>query len=101
MTQRRRGTGRTHFNFRILRTNGAPVSGLEAAAVLVYFRQHRAEPPGFQIEATSWGRTTAKGKDYSGEPGDSEQGREAMLNHFWYILHADGLAGLRLGAVDE
>lgn len=82
------------FSFRVVRQDGGPITGREVLAVLRYFRDRRAEPSGYRIEATAWSRG-----DSSGGPSSPEEGRRAMLEKFWYILDAGGIKGLRLGRV--
>lgn len=82
------------FNFRIVRDDGQPISGREVYAVLRFFLGNRREPDGYRIEAVNW-RTRKGGRS----PRSAQEGRDAMLDHFWAILKVRGIEGMRAGAV--
>ena len=88
-----------NFNFRVVRTDGRPITGRVALAVLRYFVDHRREPDGFRIRIIDWqraGRNARRAK--VGRPrGDADE--RAALEAFWAILQATGLEGLRIGGV--
>lgn len=84
------------FSFRVVRKDGRPITGREVMAALAYFLDNKAEPDLYRIEATDWQRTAGRAVS-SGSPHSAREAREAMLEHFWYVLKARGLEGLRLG----
>ncbi len=98
---RRKGSGRRrraslHFSFRVVRKDGRPITGREVIASLAYFLDNKREPDNYRIEATDWSRTVER-NTYEGAPHSAREARDAMLEHFWYVLKAQGLNGLRLG----
>lgn len=90
--EKRRRRKSLFFSFRVVRADGGAITQREVLATLRYFVEHKAEPIGYRIEAINWKRGAIEG-----EAKTPEQGRRAMLEHFWYVLKADGLKGLRIG----
>lgn len=93
---RKRRKASLQFSFRVVRRDGQPITGREVMATLAFFMDQKREPNGYRIEATDWSRTVAR-NTYDGAPHSAKEAREAMLEHFWYVLKAQGLKGLRLG----
>lgn len=92
------------FNFRIVRDDGAPITGREVIGVLRFFLDRKREPRGYSIEAINWRaarRTRDGGQHWPGwtTPDTTDKAREAMLEHFWYIVYHIGIDKLRLGGV--
>ena len=67
-------------------------------AALAFFMDQKREPNNYRIEATDWARTVGN-STYEGSPHSAKEAREAMLEHFWYVLKDQGLQRLRLGRV--
>lgn len=96
MPRRKKRKASLHFSFRVTRSDGRPITGREVMATLAFFLDQKREPNGYRIEATDWERTSGRAVS-SGAPHSAKEARDAMLEHFWYVLKAQGLNGLRLG----
>lgn len=96
--RRKKRRASIQFSFRVIRADGRPITGREVVAVLAFFVDQRREPDNYRIEATDWARTVGR-STYEGAPHSAKEAREAMLEHFWYVLKDQGLQRLRLGRV--
>lgn len=88
------------FNFRVMRVDKKPIRPAEVYAAVQFFIDYRREPDGYILEAINWRSPNAHmGRRGWRYPSSRQEGRDALLEHFWAILKVEGIEALRAGAV--
>jgi len=86
------------YNWRVRRRDGRAMTAIELGAVMAYFEDHRAAPPGYEIQAIDWASPNKRGRWVTGRPGSGADARDAMRDHFYYVLRGR-LGDVRVGSV--